>query len=356
MTTHFLRDVLRQPADLAGSLAHALGPGREALDRAARIARDAPQVYLTGIGASWHAAMGALSIFDRAGRPAQLFDASELLHFVRIPRGAAVLVLSRSGKSVEVVELLDRASAAGAPVIGITNAPESPLGKRSAVVLPLRAAFDYAVSIAMYSAPALVAGLLAEASLGTLDDALGASLARALEGAGRALPEWQALLPGNAWFAKDAAVYFLARAGSLASAHEARLLWEEGTKSPATAMTTGGFRHGPWEIVRAGLRVAIWIDAERRREQDLALARDLRGRGVLTMLVGQNLPAGSGDLVFHLPEVPARWQFLVDCIPAQLAAEHLSRLRGVDCDRFLISSHVMEAEGGLPPLPEGKRL
>ena len=29
-------------------------------------------------------------------------------------------------------------------------------------------------------------------------------------------------------------------------------MWEEGVKSPATAMGTGSFRHGPQEMVAAG--------------------------------------------------------------------------------------------------------
>ena len=44
------------------------------------------------------------------------------------------------------------------------------------------------------------------------------------------------------------------------------------------------------------------------------------------------LPADSANLVLCLPTVPAPWQFLIDIIPAQLAAEQLARLRGADCD------------------------
>lgn len=345
--TEFLKNVQGEPAELAKSLAYTLGPGRDALDRAARRVREARNVVLAGIGASWHAAMGPLSLFDRAGRPAQLFDASEILHFAAIPPETALVLLSRSGKSIEVVDLLDRARAARAKVIGVTNTPDSPLAKRSDVALLLEAAFDHAVSITMYSAPALVAGLLAEASLGTLDAALADALKRGLEEAGRAIPRWRGQLEGNGWFAKEATTYFLARSGSLASAHEARLLWEEGAKAPATAMATGGFRHGPWEILKPGVRVGIWLDAERRREQDLALARDLRGRGAKVMVVGQSLPKDAGDLAFEVPALPARWQFLADVIPAQLAAEHLAGLRGADCDKFLVSSYIVQAEGGL---------
>jgi len=65
------------------------------------------------------------------------------------------------------------------------------------------------------------------------------------------------------------------------------------------------------------------------------------------MLIGSHLPAHAGDLVFRLPEVPSEWQFLIDIVPAQLAAESLARLSGVDCDSFSICSYIVEDEYGL---------
>ena len=114
-----------------------------------------------------------------------------------------------------------------------------------------------------------------------------------------------------------------------------------------TALTAGGFRHGAQEIVEEGLRFGLWIDPKLRREEDLAMARDLRKLGARVMAIGQDLPEDAGDLVFNLPAVPAAWQFVTDIVPAQLAAEHLAGLRGVDCDNFRLGSHVVTKEGGL---------
>ena len=83
------------------------------------------------------------------------------------------------------------------------------------------------------------------------------------------------------------------------------------------------------------------------RAQDLAVARDLRRLGASVMLIGQELPQDAGDLVFQLPAVPPGWQFLIDIIPAQLAAERLARLSGVDCDSFRLCSYIVEDEYGL---------
>jgi glucosamine--fructose-6-phosphate aminotransferase (isomerizing) len=116
---------------------------------------------------------------------------------------------------------------------------------------------------------------------------------------------------------------------------------------PATALTAGGFRHGPQEIVRAGFRAGIWIDAERMRSEDLDLARDLRRLGARVLLIGQGLEQGAAECVLRLPPIPSQWQFLIEIIPIQIAAERLAILRGEDPDSFRLCSYIVENEGGL---------
>ena len=97
------------------------------------------------------------------------------------------------------------------------------------------------------------------------------------------------------------------------------------------------------------VRIAMWIDGEQMREQDMAVARDLRDLGASVMLVGCGLPDDSSDLVFELPQLPLHWQFLADIIPAQLAAERLAQLAGVDCDSFRFASYIVEDDDRLLP-------
>jgi hypothetical protein len=77
----------------------------------------------------------------------------------------------------------------------------------------------------------------------------------------------------------------------------------------------------------------------------------LRKLGASVMLIGEKLPRDAENLLFQLPVSPPHWQFVVDVLPIQLAAECLSRLAGVDCDSLRICTHVVEDEHGL----QGKR-
>lgn len=346
--TRFFQDILKQPTQLAASLSHMLGAGMPALAEAARVMRSGRIIVITGIGASWHAGMGMQAELLAHGFSALLVDASELLHFVEVPESATVVMLSRSGKSTEIVQLIRKCRARSATIIAITNQPDSPLAQGADVVLNTNTDFDHAVSVTTYSAIALAGALLAREATGQSVRSVQDELSQPLLEAKAAIPEWCTAIDRSGWLGDGSGfTYFLGRGASLASCHEARLLWEEAAKRPATALTSGGFRHGPQEIVRNGLRIGIWIDAERMRAQDIELARDLTRLGSKVLLIGQGLEESAAHCVLRLPKITARWQFLIDVIPIQIAAERFAALLGEDPDSFRLCSYIVEDEGGL---------
>jgi glucosamine--fructose-6-phosphate aminotransferase (isomerizing) len=347
--TYFLQDILRQPDELQRTIDYLSGTGRPMLDRAAATLRDSRHVYLTGIGSSWNAALSVEPMFFLGGRPVYVREASELLHFSALPGRAVLLVISRSGRSVEIVKLLAKARQSGAIVVGITSSGDGDLAREAQISLVVPTRPDHGISVNTYSTLAAAAGALASECVGIFDRHLVGSLSQAVADADRAISSWQEQIANTAWLSPGRVPYFLARGPSLGSCHGARLLWEEGGKSPATAMGTGSFRHGPQEIIARDMRFGMWIHGSRMRSEDLAVARDLGQLGASVMLIGQDLPKDAGDLIFQLPEVPCEWQFLVDLIPAQLAAERLARVSGVDCDSFRLCSYVVEDEYGLLP-------
>jgi glucosamine--fructose-6-phosphate aminotransferase (isomerizing) len=352
--TRFHQDILNEPAELLKSLDYTLRDGRPAFEEAARILKQSQHIYIIGIGSSWNAGLAVLSFFNAAGRPVMLHDASELLHFGAIPTNAAVLFLSRSGKSTEIVQLLNKVASGDTKIIAITNTPDSPLALGSDVVLNMMAAFDHAVSVSMYSAMALIGGLLACAIEGTLDDSLGAQLKSSISASAKSLSSWREQIAASDWLDPQSPTYLLGRGASLATCHEGQLLWEEAAKLPASAMPTGAFRHGPQEVVRKGLRIALCIDRETLRTQDLALAKDLRKLGLKVLSIGQDLPADAGDLVLQLPAIRREWQFLLDIIPVQMTAEVLAQVNHQDCDTFRLCQYIVEDEGGI--IPAGLKL
>ena len=345
--TDFFKDIQREPDALRRILSLAIGENRDCYRKAADLLSRHATLYIVGMGASWHAGMAVASYFYARKRPAILFDAAELLYYGELAEHSCVMLLSRSGRSKELVDLVRHLHRRGTTVVSITNDASSPMALESDCVVDLQSSFDNNVSVTMYSGVALAGCLLAALSCGEEIDRLHESLDCALVHAQRSIPDWARQLDTNDWLSVDAPYYFLARGPSVASCSEARLLWEEAAKSTATALTTGGFRHGPQEMVGAGLRVGIWLDRDHLWEQDLMLARDLQSLGAKVLLIGQQTGLSSADLFLRLPPVPSEWQFLIDIIPIQIAAERLAVLAGRDCDSFRLCSYIVTDEGGL---------
>jgi glucosamine--fructose-6-phosphate aminotransferase (isomerizing) len=347
--TLFLKDILRQPAELQRALDFLTGPGADPLQRAASATKKAGHLYLTGMGSSWHAALNAAAICHHYGFPAHTLDACDLLESARLPAHAVVVLISRSGRSVELVPLIERAHASGAIVIGITNNPDGPLAQQADIPIVVPTTADHGISVNTYSTLNLAAGALAMATAGLFTAATMTALTASFDSSSQLLGAWQQQITETSWLTPQASYYFLARSSSFGTAQESRLLWEEGAKSPATAMGTGSFRHGPQEIVTPDIRFCLWIDPTSMRDQDLAVARDLKTLGAQVMLIGENLPLDAAALTFQMPQTPPHWQFLLDIIPTQLAAERLSRLAGENCDIFRYCSFIVEDNHGLLP-------
>src|SRR5712691_4544606 len=145
--THFLRDILRQPNELRRTIDFLLGAGRPTLDAATTAIRAARHIYLTGIGSSWHAALSAGPFFYLGARPVYLQDAAELLLFSTLPPDSVVIVISRSGRSVEIVNLLAKARNSGVTVIGITNSQDGPLAREAQISIVVPIEMDHAISV-----------------------------------------------------------------------------------------------------------------------------------------------------------------------------------------------------------------
>src|SRR5882762_9481282 len=153
--THFQRDILRQPAELQRTLDYLSGAGNGVLDAAVAAVRAGRHVYLSGIGSSWHAGLNVAALFHGRGRPVYLVDAAEMVQFAAIPAGAVLIVISRSGRSVETVQLLAKARESGATVIGITNAADGALAREAQIAIVVPVALDHAISVNTYTTLAL---------------------------------------------------------------------------------------------------------------------------------------------------------------------------------------------------------
>jgi arabinose-5-phosphate isomerase len=131
------RRVLEQEAQAVANLTARLGPEFE---RAAELILTCKgRVVVTGIGKSGHIARKLAATLASTGTPAFFMHAAEALHgdSGMVTAGDVVMVLSHSGASDEIIDLLVVLREIGAPIIAMTSRPDSPLAEASTVVLNL---------------------------------------------------------------------------------------------------------------------------------------------------------------------------------------------------------------------------
>jgi glucosamine--fructose-6-phosphate aminotransferase (isomerizing) len=346
--TKFLKDIMEQPDQLLQSMEYTLQEGQEEMKKAVALIRSSKQVFISAIGASWNAGIAIQSALNEVGVQSVLCDASDFFYFTKIPPRSTVIFLSRSGRSVEIVNSLPKCKLANAAVISITNSEDSFLTASSDVCLFTKVNFDNSISVNTYTSIILTGQLLAIAIRDNmLNTSVHTLLSKSFENVGRYIPEWRDLVESIDWVDTERHSYFIARGFNLASAHESMLLWEEAAKQPAAALTTGAFRHGPQEIVNDSINIAIWLENKSARDYDVKLVNDLRGKGVNTVAIGYNLPRELKGYKIEIPAIPYFFSAVVNIIPMQMAAEKLARMKEVDPDSFLFCNFVVELEGGL---------
>lgn len=333
-------NIQAQPESLARTLHHQCGEGAETMKDAAAILRSGKKIVITAMGASLFASIPLQYYLSSLGLDVVAVEAGELLHYLnRIWKDAVVLMVSRSGESVEVVKLLERMKGV-VPIIGVTNEPQSLLARSAEVSVSIASLNDEMVAIQTYTGTLLTLHLLGNRVAGSFDAAaeevrhMLPSLASLVEASMNSLAQWDEFL------APTATVYLLARGPSLASAQEGALLFHEVAKSPAVAMPIASFRHGPVEVVDANFRGLVFAPQDGTRDLNLALVRDLVHFGGRIRLLG---PSGSplADARWcDVPSVAETLQPIVEIIPVQAAAFQLAALRGIEPGSFRYAPQV----------------
>ncbi len=344
----FVAEIHEQPDALHRVLDHF---SAEALYPWAKKLKDGTlkRVVFTGMGSSYHAAAPAVIMLEEHGIPASAVEASELVYYGKLDAQTLLIAISQSGKSVEVVRLIEtiNKSSTNIPIIGITNDAESPLALHSDAVILLHAGAELTVSSKTYTNTLAVLDLLARTLRSAPTQPALENLRLLADRMAEALPDWSKQAETIAeQLAISHFLVFLGRGPSRTSAMTGALIMKESTKLPTEGMVSGQFRHGPIEVVSREMVTFIFASPGRAAALNLGLARDL------TQLSGQVFVIGNDQVVpgavrITTPQHPAIDEWiapLIEMIPIQLIAAQLAKQRGFDTSRFMHGSKVTTRE------------
>ncbi len=345
--TKLTSDILRQPTQFRQAMRYHKETGFAEFEKAAAHLAGSARILVVGIGASYNAGLAIVYSLNRQRQVATLIDASEFERLPTLTSDTGIVILSRSGRSIEVVRAAKRSALEGIRTVAFTNDPASPVALSVDCHINLAVEFDHAVSIVTYSVIVLIGGLfsLYRRDPGAVSATVEQLLA-ACDATEERMPRWQAAATElDADFARRF-TYFLGRAESFASACAGMLLWEEVAKTPAAALTTGTFRHGPQEVLRQPMNVVLWLSESFSFDNDLQLVADLTKVGAHVIVISAKAVPDAANVWVTAP-VPEEFQAAFNCIPVQLLSSSLARLNGVDGDSFIYCNYIVEKDRGL---------
>ena len=342
--TPFIESILSQPEVLTRSIPQydvsPLKAFREEL-AAGKIER----IVITGMGASLYAGHAAWLILVQHGLPAYLVDAAELLHFTPqlITPRTLVWVISQSGRSAELLPLLDGVKASGARLVSTTNDPASPIAAASLVSMALLSPTEQTVSTVTFTTTLASVQLAALSLCGEPVEAARQDLLWTVEAVAAYLRDWEAHVAAmQARIGLNNKLFIVGRGPSLSATHCGALIQSEAAKMAVVGLNAAEFRHGPYELGAPDLTILILAGVEKTRELNRKLCEDLSGFKSNAFWVADQ-PSGSLPWI----EMPA-WRTsglpIAEIIPCQLLTIALANQKGLEAGKFFHSGKITLTE------------
>jgi glucosamine--fructose-6-phosphate aminotransferase (isomerizing) len=346
----FLAGIAGQPDALLRAAA-GVADQREILSRAVGLVGRG-NLVLTGMGSSYDACYPAATMLARAGIPAIMLDAAELVHFrlAMIGDGDMVVLVSQSGESAEVIRAAERLRARRLPpaIVAVTNGTSNPLAELADVVLDTRAGQEEGPSTMTFAASLVTLGAFAKAAADAPIDRVVEDVGSAAAAAAEVIHDLvdRPELPDRlvAWHGGRPFTVVLGRGAARAAAEMSALTLKEAVGMAAESLQAAQFRHGPLELAGPGLAAILVATEAETRTLDLALAEELvrLGSGVLTISSDGRGPEDS--LTLSLGALDPLVAPAASVVPAQLLAWRLAALNGREPGAYVYASKVTTRE------------
>jgi glucosamine--fructose-6-phosphate aminotransferase (isomerizing) len=333
VTSEFEREIAEQPAVIAGLIAR-----REEVEHlAAALVAAAPRfLVIAARGSSDNAARYAVYLFGAKNRLAVALAAPSLTTLYEASPsmvGGALLGVSQSGQSPDVVAVLADARAQGALTIAVTNDAGSPLAVAAEHALGLGVGVERAVAASKtYTGQLVALAMLSAAMAGDRErwrelEALPDAVAGVVAGLGDARAAAAALVGAGH-------LPVLARGFNRATAFEAALKLKETAYLAAEASSWVDFLHGPIAMLGPGAP-ALVIAPSGRADGDADGILDRLVAAAARPIVISDRPAllARGAAALRLPIVPEWLSPVTAAVAAQQLALAAAEARGLDPDR-----------------------
>ncbi|MFB0546550.1 MAG: SIS domain-containing protein [Anaerolineae bacterium] len=305
-------------------------------------------ILFTGIGSSCHASLVAVEVLNAEGIAAFSWEAGEFFYYnLGCARPDDLLIaVSQSGESLEVRKTVE-ALRGQVRLVGITNAPDSFLGRHCDLTLPLYAGPEEGTTSKTYVNTLALSLILAWHLSGKLGKAEREELRRIPDMMAHFLNSWQTRIdPLVEFLGEIPFLYLIARGPSLATAQQGALILQESPHIRAVAMSGATFRHGPIEMAVEGHRAIVFAPAGHTAPLSVNLACDMAELGSRVVLVSNvEVDLEHENLrVLALPQVDEYLFPLLDILPVELMLIRWAKAKGIEPGTFVVGGKITKKE------------
>jgi glucosamine--fructose-6-phosphate aminotransferase (isomerizing) len=346
-THHMREEILSQPEILSSSLKGRLimDKGLPQLDMVKTLAkelRNAKTFHFVGCGTSYHACQYAFLLLSRFGVSARYWIASEFCYSHPVFNSRDVFILiSQSGETGDVIEVLDELNTKGNPCLGIVNISGSKIERETNAGIHIRSGIEIGVAAtktftAQLVSIALLALFLARQRKMTIDT--GQNILKELlslpEKVARIFDQEKLIKQLAKKYANYSNFYFLGRYFNLISAEEGALKLKEVSYIHAEGYPLGEMKHGPLALIDKDFCSVVIIPKDSVFLKSLVNVREIKGRkGPVLAITTEGTEIDLVDDIIQIPSTLEIFSPVLASVPLQMFAYYVALELGRNPDK-----------------------
>ncbi len=348
---YMLKEIHDQPGVLRQGLESHLLDAQIALGPVQELYPQLEHIQIVACGTSWHASLVGKYILEQVAQvPTTVHYASEFRYAPPPTRPHTLTIgVTQSGETADTLAALTLAAShqltATPWLLGITNRPESSLGRLVPYVIDTRAGIEIGVAATKTFVAQVVAFYLLAFDLAYQRQMISQEKLELVLANLQKIPnqlEWiletqtPAIEQLAYQFQEVQHVIYLGRGINFPIALEGALKLKEISYIHAEGYPAGEMKHGPIALLDKGVPVIAIATPGTVYDKVLSNVQEARAREAYLIGVGSAANSEIPDL-FHVnltvPEVPELLSPLVTVVPLQLLAYYIAAHRGLDVDQ-----------------------
>jgi glucosamine--fructose-6-phosphate aminotransferase (isomerizing) len=325
---HFtLKEISEQPSTIVS----AGNNTKIEIDLASDLIKHARNLYITGSGTSYNAALIAKFLFSKYAKiKIEPLISSEAQFSPDIFEEKSILIaISQSGESADVLEAVDIAKNAGSKIISIVNMMTSSLVHQSSISIGLNCGPEIGVAATKsFTSQLAILYKMVDKICG---GCIGLDLVEISEAIKKIISN-DSKIRDVARKLKDVSdIYVLGRGIHYPIALEGSLKLKELTYIHAEGLPGGELKHGPLALMDSNSYVLIINPNDSTYNDTLTSAREIKARGAKIIGISDK-PSDVYDYWIDIPSITESLYPLVEIVPIQLLAYYAAVDKDFDPD------------------------